>query len=133
MPTTKTVTEYEFHEFEQLVIAAFGLMPDYAVVAAEEWNNDECHSFAADSALAGFERAQLDAIYAAASAYTAAVAANGGVDPDAGAGLHPKVAAITQARVQLARTLHYNTHLLFAGLVEQQIIPPGEYLINVCW
>lgn len=49
---TKTVTEIDYHEFEKLVIDKLRngiddtrIGREFSIVAMEEWNNDEEHSF----------------------------------------------------------------------------------------
>ena len=137
MPTVKTMTEYDYHEFEQLAIRTFGLPPDYSVVAQEEWSNDSQHSFTADVPDA-FEQEQLVEFMLRIDAYRVAVAANGGIDADANFSadrhdLTPTQLAVRAARIELWTRTSFNTHLLFTGLVHAGVIVPGEYLIAVCW
>jgi hypothetical protein len=134
---TKQITEFDFHEFEKLAIETFGLMPDYSVVAAEEWSNDSDHLFGVDpiAELLDYERADLRGIYGAAASYQAAVAANGGVDPYAQYRVDNATEneAVKLARGRLWDVLNWNTRLLLEGLVEHGKIEPGEYNIAVCW
>jgi cytochrome c1 len=136
MPTTKQVIEFGFHEFERLAIEALDLMPDYSVVASEEWGNDSDHLFTVDPVdkLLKHERDELDEIYEAAADYRAAVAANGGVDPYARFDTDRKDSeSVRAARKRLFKALDWSTRLVFIGLVEQGKITPGEYNISVCW
>lgn len=136
MATVKQITEFGFHEFEKLAVETLGLMPDYSVVASEEWGNDSDHLFNVDpiSALLDFERNDLDEIYEAAADYQAAVGANGGVDPYARFDVNRvENEAIRAARKRLFDALEWHTRLVLAGLVEQGKIAPGEYNIRVCW
>lgn len=136
MPKAKQITEFDFHEFEKLAVETLGLMPDYSVVAAEEWGNDSDHLFNVDpvDALLDFERDDLDEIYEAAADYRAAVGVNGGIDPYAKFDANRvDNEAIKAARKRLFKALEWSTRLVLMGLVEQDKITPGEYNIRVCW
>lgn len=136
MPKTKQITEYDFHEFERLAIETLGLMPDYSVVAAEEWGNDSDHLFTVDpiGELLDFEREELREIHQAAADYRAAVVANNGIDPYAKFDMNRvENEAVKAARGRLFEMLEWRTGLVLAGLVEQGKIEPGEYNISVCW
>lgn len=136
MPKAKQITEFDFHEFERLAVETLGLMPDYSVVASEEWGNDSDHLFNVTPVdrLLESERNDLDEIYEAAADYRAAVEASGGADPYARFDVNRvENEAVKTARKRLFKALEWGTCLVFQGLIEQGKIAPGEYNIRVCW